>query len=577
MIASSEIRICYGALLAVDEKFARAFIQDYLLKDLSDKYGFLLDVDEKFARAFIEDCLRDLASKANIAYDAADGKWITVHPNGKDHEGRPVYVKKDGTVVAGLGEKNGCKLDDLSDNGGTTEAHKALRDAMAIAAHYGYSYLAAMCLGAEDFKGWLFTNDGIFAFCPRLREQGLKMLEDFRQNVRQARPIDLDQLEVFQDSKPLRNYMCCMLAQDILQSLNHRYILRAKEEQVLNSIEGTMSKLQDSVGKSMGLSLEAAISRLEGLATQRELGGNEPPVYKPKGLVGAGECTPMSFKDNEVHDVNPHYKKPDGHDSNGYDSNCQACVVACEMRCRGLDVEALPEPKSENKWFIALSGRPQDIWLNPATDAPPDPITINCLVDLEGLIQEGQRFVLFFRWGRRYGHIVNVTRQNRQLLIFDSQSGDKLSLVQFYVSYRDKINTGTLRAFRVDNCLILSAFAQHVLVKAKLPIYERKRVSLDTGIRIMNDDPIALIAGKIRNFYPWESSVTGYKFDPLYCGEYEGKLVFFLDRVPPKAFPDSPMYVGYPQFALVDPENSEKFEVVLDHDLKLFSLFQDKL
>ena len=53
--------------------------------------------------------------------------------------------------------------------------------------------------------------------------------------------------------------------------------------------------------------------------------------------------------------------------------------------------------------------------------------------------------------------------------------------------------------------------------------------------------------------------------------------MFFLDRVPPKAFPDSPMYVGYPQFALVDPENSEKFKIVLDHDLKLFSLFQDKL
>ena len=55
------------------------------------------------------------------------------------------------------------------------------------------------------------------------------MVEALRQNVRQARPIDLDQLEVFQDSKPLRNYMCYMLAQDILQSLNHRYILRAKE------------------------------------------------------------------------------------------------------------------------------------------------------------------------------------------------------------------------------------------------------------------------------------------------------------------------------------------------------------
>ena len=93
----------------------------------------------------------------------------------------------------------------------------------------------------------------------------------------------------------------------------------------------------------------------------------------------------------------------------------------------------------------------------------------------------------------------------------------------------------------------------------------------------MDAEYIEAIKDMLKKAYPWESSVTGYKFDPLYCGEYEGKLVFFLDRVPPKAFPDSPMYVGYPQFALVDPENSEKFEVVLDKDLKLFGLFRDKL
>ena len=62
----------------------------------------------------------------------------------------------------------------------------------------------------------------------------------------------------------------------------------------------------------------------------------------------------------------------------------------------------------------------------------------------------------------------------------------------------------------------------------------------------METEQIEVIKDMLKKAYPWESSVTGYKFDPLYCGEYEGKLVFFLDRVPPKAFPDSPMYVGYP-------------------------------
>ena len=93
----------------------------------------------------------------------------------------------------------------------------------------------------------------------------------------------------------------------------------------------------------------------------------------------------------------------------------------------------------------------------------------------------------------------------------------------------------------------------------------------------MDAEYIEAIKDMLKKAFPRPSTVSGYTYDPQYCGEYEDKLVFFLDRVPPKACPDSPMYVGYPQFALVDPENSEKFEVVLDKDLKLFGLFRDKL
>ena len=92
----------------------------------------------------------------------------------------------------------------------------------------------------------------------------------------------------------------------------------------------------------------------------------------------------------------------------------------------------------------------------------------------------------------------------------------------------------------------------------------------------MDAEQIEAIKDMLEKAYPWESSVTGYKYDPQYCGEYEGKLVFHLDRVPPKAFPDSPMYVGYPQFALVVPEHPEQFEVVLDHDLKFLDMFYCK-
>ena len=525
--------------------------------------------DAKCGQAFLKGFLAVVEPR--VSCDALRGRWITVYPNGKDHEGRPVCVEKDGTVKAGLGEKNGINIKELSDNGRTAKANQALLDAMDIAARYGHSAKAALALGADDFTGWLLTDDELLSFCPKLREQGFKMVEALRQN---ALHIDLDQLEVFKDSKPLRNYMGCMLAHSILQHIDHQRGLRSAELKILQNIKSTADELQENIGKSMGLPLEAAISRLEGLVAQRELGGNKPPVYKPKGLVGAGECTPMSFKDSELNDVNPHNDKADG-----YKSNCQACVVACEMRCRGIDVEALPDGGLKDEWFVALSNRPQDIWVNPATKSPPDPISINHLVDLEALIPNGQRFVLALRWKESSGgagHVVIVTRQNSQLLIFDPQLGSKLSLAQFLTKQKSKMKAGTAEAFRVDNCLILPVFAEHILIRAKqAPIMEPKVLVGRKGF--MDAEPIKAIQDLIRRRYHDDGSVTGYRFEPHYCGEYEGKLVFFLEHMPPKSCPDSRMYVGYPLFAFADPRHPEKFEVCSDIDFKFSDMFRDKM
>ena len=521
--------------------------------------------DAKCGQAFLKDYLAFVEHR--VSFDALKGRWITVHPNGKDHEGRPVYVENDGTVKAGLGKKNGINIKELSDNGRTAKANQALQDAMDIAARYGHSAKAALALGADDFKGWLRVDE-LLSFCPKLREQGFKMVEALRQN---SLHIDLDQLEVFKVSKPLRNYMGCMLAHSILQHIDHQRGLRSAELKILQNIKSTADGLQENIGKSMGLPLEAAISRLEGLAAQSELGGNKPPVYKPKGLVGAGECTPMSFKDSEKYDVNPHRRK-----SALYMLNCQACVVACEMRCRGLDVEALPDRGLDDKWFVALSTRPQDIWVNPATKYPPDPISINHLVDLEALIPNGQRFVLVLRGKEGFGHVVIVTRQNHQLVVFDPQSGSKLSLAQFSTEQESKMKFGTAEAFRVDNCLILPAFAEHILIKAKqAPIMEPKVLVGRKGF--MDAEPIKTIQDLIKRRYPDDGSVTGYRFEPHYCGEYEGKLVFVLKNMPPKLCPDSPMYVGSPLFAFVAPNNPEQFEIFSDCHLKFFNMFYDKI
>ena len=93
----------------------------------------------------------------------------------------------------------------------------------------------------------------------------------------------------------------------------------------------------------------------------------------------------------------------------------------------------------------------------------------------------------------------------------------------------------------------------------------------------MDAEPIKAIQDLIRRRYPDDGSVTGYKFEPHYCGEFEGKLVFFLSFMPPKSCPDSRMLVGYPMFAFVDPDDPEQFDVLSDRDFKFVEMFDDKI
>ena len=93
----------------------------------------------------------------------------------------------------------------------------------------------------------------------------------------------------------------------------------------------------------------------------------------------------------------------------------------------------------------------------------------------------------------------------------------------------------------------------------------------------MDAEQIKAIQDFVKRRYPEDGSVTGYKFEPHYCGEYEDKLVFFLAIMPPKSCPDSRMLVGYPMFAFVDPNTPEQFEILPDNHLKFYEMFDDKI
>lgn len=75
------------------------------------EYERLCAYDAKCGRAFLKGVT--LVAERRISYDARTGRWITAYPNGKEHEGRPLFIGPDNRVVAGLGKANGQRLDEL--------------------------------------------------------------------------------------------------------------------------------------------------------------------------------------------------------------------------------------------------------------------------------------------------------------------------------------------------------------------------------------------------------------------------------------------------------------------------------
>lgn len=111
-----------------------------------------------------------------------------------------------------------------------------------------------------------------------------------------------------------------------------------------------------------------------------------------------------------------------------YAINCQRCAPAYELRRRGYDVEALPNPQSTHEITYGIPAR---MWRN--EDGSPSQRTMlearnNKSVTKELLekMKPGERGTLSWIWSgnSRSGHIVNVERTEKGLLVIDPQIGE---------------------------------------------------------------------------------------------------------------------------------------------------------
>lgn len=145
----------------------------------------------------------------------------------------------------------------------------------------------------------------------------------------------------------------------------------------------------------------------------------------PKELGGAQRGKEMSFTEADSFKVNPKYGT-----GQGYDVNCQSCVVAFEARRRGYDVYTKSNYRNPTAQRVARDTNLA--WIDPKTGKNPQYIFDSSVVTPEAFldfmkktVEKDARYTLQFAWkGGNSGHIVNLDLDDAgQLRIKDNQRG----------------------------------------------------------------------------------------------------------------------------------------------------------
>lgn len=167
---------------------------------------------------------------------------------------------------------------------------------------------------------------------------------------------------------------------------------------------------------------------------------------------------PMSFEEANNGKTNPNFLK-----SKAAQTNCQKCVVSHELRMRGWDVEALEDLKDSVTNILSL--RPQDAWIDRATNAAPKVtgITAKTTKELINTFLDGAktpgRYHLAFNWKVGDAHILTFERRpDGSGFFYDPQEpvafgfGGAKTIEEFTNTVGRMIKPSAyLRYYRVDN------------------------------------------------------------------------------------------------------------------------------
>ena len=189
--------------------------------------------------------------------------------------------------------------------------------------------------------------------------------------------------------------------------------------------------------------------------------------------VGVKLGAPMTFEQGDGMKGNPNYGK-----SEHFSKNCQSCVVANELRRRGMNVRA------QGYDLLAKSGYQFDVardcsipWLDKSGNRPKftqlaSRTEARHLEELGSATREEGRYFVLCYWKTRGGHIFTAERlSDGKLRLYDPQTGaigdEKKGIFdRFGENYFSKIRGNMLYVMKVDDLIIADPNQIGKLVRA---------------------------------------------------------------------------------------------------------------
>lgn len=203
---------------------------------------------------------------------------------------------------------------------------------------------------------------------------------------------------------------------------------------------------------------------------------NKTTVYEDFShdvISGIERGKEMTFTEADSGNVNPNYEECEG-----FQCNCQTCVVVFEARLRGYDIEAKAYTVGSN--FEKLAEQTNLAWIDKEGKHPDyiynlDVNSTDSMYDfISDTVKSGERYTMEGLWKGPwgFGHIISVFREDSGNLVFyDPQINrtyNKRSVKEEILSNMQKGTTEstTIKLLRVDNLEIDKTFVDS-LVRGK--------------------------------------------------------------------------------------------------------------